>query len=547
RSILGIIPAVDIGEDGQPVDAGFTFPPDTPQITLVAVAGEITGSAMDLTWFQVTDEGDVELFTHTVELGSFQAAFSVGTNPGTLTSGTYRVDATLEGESLSTTFQVKAPEGAAAIPLRAGAGVASAIGQDATSGPPASGTSGAVNTPFSEASESDAAVELMVFDSPVDYYFPRITIVVRTDLPGGDGRVEARAMMGGSTRTVSFEHVGGLSTELDFNPCAHPGGSDLPGTEAEFSVSLFEGESSESIAGEQILTVLGPDETPPDVTINSDPPNRSHVEPGDEIALDATALEHGFATWQEGLNTFKLLARPGGQIGDVIRSTAGSAQPCGNKQWSLTSQATYTVPDDAPAVIKICGEALDFAGNFSEPDACNEYYTEEVAGALSGVTGSYVIHRDITTDSGGGYVETDTQITQLFFNLVAVGGNRLEGQGSQSFDRDYSYAAPTECPLATGSASVEWDVSYEGVFEVNSDGTIRVQFTGTPRYGPDFVYTYSIPGCEENNSTATVSGHTTVDFDVTLVDGTYYYRDDHDLDGNQTGEDYAEVTVQATY
>ncbi len=83
---------------------GSLFPADTPQITIVAHAGEVSGSGsgMNLAWFQVTDEGETRLFTHTVEVGSFDAAYSVGTNPGTLAPGTYRVEAALEGESMST-------------------------------------------------------------------------------------------------------------------------------------------------------------------------------------------------------------------------------------------------------------------------------------------------------------------------------------------------------------------------------------------------------------------------------------------------------------
>jgi hypothetical protein len=38
RSIIGIIPAADIAEDGQPVDPGFTFPSDASHITVVAQA-----------------------------------------------------------------------------------------------------------------------------------------------------------------------------------------------------------------------------------------------------------------------------------------------------------------------------------------------------------------------------------------------------------------------------------------------------------------------------------------------------------------------------
>jgi len=102
RPIVDIVPAASIGEDGQPVDPALVFAPDAPLITVVAQVGEVTGSPMDITWSQVTDEGDQELFTHTVEVASFDAAYSVGESPGELIPGTYRVEATLEGESLST-------------------------------------------------------------------------------------------------------------------------------------------------------------------------------------------------------------------------------------------------------------------------------------------------------------------------------------------------------------------------------------------------------------------------------------------------------------
>ena len=127
RPIVDIVPAADIGKDGQPVDPALVFAPDTPRITIVAQVGEVTGSPMDITWSQVTDEGEVELFTHTVEVASFEAAYSVGKSPGTLTPGTYRVEATLEGESRSTQFEVEAPADTGAT------------GQGATSGPPDSG------------------------------------------------------------------------------------------------------------------------------------------------------------------------------------------------------------------------------------------------------------------------------------------------------------------------------------------------------------------------------------------------------------------------
>lgn len=553
RSILGIIPAVDIGEDGQPVEPGFIFSPDTPKITIVAHAGEVTGSTMDLKWFQVTDAGEVELFTHSVELASFEAAYSVGTNPGTLLAGTYRVDATFETETSSTTFEVEAPESEAAIALSAGAGAreASAIGQGTTSGPPEPGASGTMPTPTAGVGEHGPEVELVVYAPVVPGRPgpPGIPVGFRAHLPGGNGDVDVLASMGGNTRLVRYPLAAGqelVADELDFNPCVHPGGSDLPGTLAEFSVNIFR--TGDTVAAhEKIATTLGPDTTKPVVTIISEPHDGSRVEPGDEIVLDAQALEQRDGpTWQEGLNSFKLIARPGGQVGDLIRSTAGSPQPCDSKQWTLELQATYTVPDDAPAVIKICGEALDFAGNFSRPDACNEYHTGEAT--ISGLTGSWTWSRDITTNTAPGYTNTDLQITDATFSLAAVGENRLEGQGHMSYTRSYSYRAPTDCPYGTGDESVEWDVFYEAELVVNSDGSINVDITGTPRFGPDYVSTLTYPDCPELNFTNTLSGPATVDIlGITIVNDEYNYREDSELAENQTGEDYVEVIVHASY
>ena len=58
RSIIGIIAAADIGEDGQPADPGFVFAPDAPQITVVAHVGDVTGSEMELTWFRGSGDGE---------------------------------------------------------------------------------------------------------------------------------------------------------------------------------------------------------------------------------------------------------------------------------------------------------------------------------------------------------------------------------------------------------------------------------------------------------------------------------------------------------
>jgi hypothetical protein len=361
RPIVDIVPASDIGEGGQPVDPGFAFDPAAPQITVVAQVGEVTGSPMDLTWYRVTDEGEEELFTHTVGVASFEAAYSVGESPGALAFGRYRVEATLEGESRSTQFEVVAPEGA--------------TDQSATSGPPASGDSGAVATPVSGLPEG-SGVSIHVLQSPIDYGPPMIEVGVSAYLPGGGGTLQAKATMAGNTRTVSYPVTGaGVEKWLDFYPCAHPGGSDLPGTKATFESALYVGDTFE--ASETQFTTLGPDTTKPGITINSEPPAGSQVEPGDEILLDATAQENrNGPSWQTGLHTFQLTATPGGQVGEPQQAGSPLPQACDRKQWSLSTQGTYEVPADAPPVIEICGIAEDFAGNVQTK--CNEYYAGEV-------------------------------------------------------------------------------------------------------------------------------------------------------------------------
>ncbi len=185
--------------------------------------------------------------------------------------------------------------------------------------------------------------------------------------------------MGGNTRTISVPtgDVGILVTQLRFDPCAHPGGSDLPGTAARFVTNLI-GDGSQNFLADTVQndTALGEDQSVPQVTIEAQPP-AGRVAPGDQIVLDANAVENRDGpTWQTGVKSFRLEAQPGGPIGEEQRSAAGSAQPCDQKQWELGSQATYIVPPDAPPTFDICGIAEDFAGN--EQTKCITFYTAEV-------------------------------------------------------------------------------------------------------------------------------------------------------------------------
>lgn len=365
RPIVDIVPAASIGEDGQPVDPALVFAPNAPRITIVAQVAEVTGSPMDITWSQVTDKGEKKLFTHTVEVASFDAAYSVGKSPGTLTPGTYRVEATLEGESLSTQFEVEAPEGT------------DAAGESATSGPPASGDSGAVATPVSDVIQQsdEAGVFLAVFHSPVDPGASIITVLLNGRALGG-GRLEGKAMMGGSTRTVSYPlppDDTGVSKDLDFSPCAHPRGSDLPGTNATFEAAVYKGDTL--FVRDTRSTTLGPDETPPVLEVTSNPPPRSKVEPGQTIVIKIVGSESRSGTWQTGVKQIKLTDFvTGAVLGDQI--FGDQALPCAQKAWSKGLDVPYTVPENAPAEIRLVAEGFDFAekrGSFGL-----SYFTGEV-------------------------------------------------------------------------------------------------------------------------------------------------------------------------
>ncbi len=208
--------------------------------------------------------------------------------------------------------------------------------------------------------------------------------------------------MGGNTRTVSFptDEQGLVSKSLDFDPCAHPGGSDLPGTKATFESTLYDGDTVvETVVH---LTTLGPDTARPAVTLNADPPTGSRVEPGDVIHFDVTAQEaRSGLSWQKGVRELRVKAVPGEDLVPQVRAASSTAKPCNRKQWSLVTQEEYTVPEDPPESFKICPIAIDFAGN-QNADTCATYFTREVwEGPVSGT----FVQPSCTTSSFSGKVK----------------------------------------------------------------------------------------------------------------------------------------------
>lgn len=443
--IVAIVAAISIDQDGRPIGPAATFAANAPQITVVAQTGEVKSSPMQITWSQLSADRPTGLFSHTVEVARFEAAYSVGKNPGSLAPGTYRVEATLDGKSVSTQFEVQAPKDTAAT------------AHAATSGPPVQGNSGAKPTPVSTAASPSGGqpyASSVVMWAAVDEDPTTIDFIFAAGKPGGGATVEALAVMGGQTTTVRYPLTSAqdsVDRTLAFNPCSHPGGSDLPGTQASFEVRVVVLPSG-TISGGVESTTLGPDTTRPSITMESQPPP-GKVQPGARIRIQATAQEkRAGPTWQKGMKTFQLTATPGGQVGDVQVASSRLPLPCDRKQWSLVAEGSVVVPPNTP-VVKVCAIAEDFAGNIQTK--CNEYFTGEVWKGQAKISSSVVYP--------GPSRPTCRDGADLEFTFVASADGAIRGNGTAELT-----SAPT-CPFPINAGS--WKhVDYEVLGEKTATG-----------------------------------------------------------------------------
>jgi hypothetical protein len=111
--IISMVMASSIDAKGQLVNPRFTFPQNEPQMTAVVRVGKIKGSQLKVTWYKTSESGDEKLFEHQIQVKSNDRAFSVGKNAsGTLLAGTYKVVATLEGQTKDMEFDVSPPKNA---------------------------------------------------------------------------------------------------------------------------------------------------------------------------------------------------------------------------------------------------------------------------------------------------------------------------------------------------------------------------------------------------------------------------------------------------
>jgi hypothetical protein len=408
-----MVAAPSIDREGVPRDPSFSFDPRTPEIAVVVRIGKLDQDPpVDITWYRVGDEGDEELFTHTVDVGSFDRAFSIGVNPGTLAVGMYRVTATLDGETTELSFAVGSEED----------GRTGGARTDAEGDPPTSGDNGAIESGADTPRPADD-----IFLLGPDLSFPwddRQAGVVEfvTFLTGNSRPFQLNAGVDGATPQPFMDLMSpATGGYFDFfvDPCTIAGGKDLPGTTIAFTGTIGD------VATDRVVeATLGPDTLAPAITATSEPITFSRVAPGDEITFDVAAEELAFGgPWQTGVRRIELREEGGATF---FEQEFGEApQPCERKSWEQSITATYTVPEDPPPIIEIVASAQDFGSGLAIPvptipqESRFLFYTGEIW------TGTF--HADIRLDGIDVVCESsldaDVQLTVASDGMV--GGDAL--------------------------------------------------------------------------------------------------------------------------
>lgn len=379
--IVSLVMASSIDDKGQPVNPQFTFPSDERQLTVLVEVGKITGSPLNITWSRTSDDGDQKLLDHTVEVKSWDRAFSIGKNPGRLAAGSYKVALTLEGHTSELEFDVVAKSS-----------------QSAQEGvPPISGGSGIAPQPAAPARVKDGQRQEQkqpVTDCDVGVIPPGMNRMGFADVDSptvsvtafnscyeihGDkawatpiGTLEAR--IDGRPTVVPASAVDNVNrSHHQVDPCSLDHGSDLPGTKVSFRGIAAENPSKTY----ELFLTLGDDTLAPRVHTISSVKRGTKVKEGDQITLDVTAQERrSGGPWQTGVKIIQVTADPGGLVGKPWTNPSNLPKPCDQKTWSQPYKATYTVPKNPPEIIRICAIAEDYQGNQSSQ--CGEFPTGDV-------------------------------------------------------------------------------------------------------------------------------------------------------------------------
>jgi hypothetical protein len=428
--IISMVMASSIDAKGTLVNPRFSFPQTEKQITAIVQLGNIKGSQLTVTWYQTSDDGDTKLFEHQIQVKSRERAFSVAKNPGMFFSaGTYKVVATLDGQTKDVEFDIIPPkpepkkttdnraerhfagqtesrnDRAASIEtnsdelfqpisyegvsdqnwvrkVASNASPQSGAAQPTTSmaapgQSPVSGNNGTTSPSKPNVPPEETHCGLGILTGVVDPDADAVEISITAWCNISGSNVSLDAKVDGNYRQVAVYPPSSQESTSYFwvDPCWLEGGSDLPNTKVTVEAMVGSG-------GVRRVITLGDDTLAPRVHVVSTPARGSKVKAGDKINLkvDATELRKG-GPWQTGVKMVQVYALPGGQVGEPwVNSASPLSQKCEQKTWEHKYEATYTVPDNPPPIIQLCAEAEDYVGNPSQN--CGEFVTGDWYGTL---------------------------------------------------------------------------------------------------------------------------------------------------------------------
>lgn len=150
----------------------------------------------------------------------------------------------------------------------------------------------------------------------------------------------------------------GFVSGISVNPCTlYYEGRDLPGTNLDVWVD------TPTRAGSAFKRfTLAPDDEPPKIT-SVTPPSGTKVRPGQRLTIAVSASERyedGHQSWQTGIKSIRVddLTRHEGL--PPWQNENPQPQPCGSKTWTKTHEMPFTVPDPAPAVVRLRVHVRDY-------------------------------------------------------------------------------------------------------------------------------------------------------------------------------------------
>ena len=501
--IISMMMASSVDDKGKPVNPQFSFPQTDKQITAIVQLGNIKGSQLTVTWYKTSDDGDEKLFEHQIEVKSRDRAFSVAKNPGMFfLAGTYKVVATLGGQTKEMEFDITPPKAAPkktsdnrderhfasqtefkndrAVSIETNSdGLLQAISYELVSDqsqvrkvasnqspqsgpaqsssstaapgqPPVAGSSGTIPpwvTPsgvcIGGGDEDMCGPEILDSTAPfVDLYVDNPSDQV-VNVQGGlfQGGAVAEDQLS-PVRTIAPAH----SQEFVYNPCYYWYGSDLPGAKFRFFVSTTSTD-----------VTLGNDTSDPTVKVISTPARGTKVRTGDKINLKVTANEQrSGGSWQTGVKVIQITAEPGGLVKDPWVNPSNLPKACDDKTWEQKDEATYTVPKDPPPIIKICVIAEDYAGN--QGVKCGEFRTGNKWNGKFHLVSS-VSNFNETWDGK--------------FSVVVGANGDVQGKGS-------AHRVAAQCPWGNNATKAEFDV--RGTFKRSQ---FQLAFSETAMDGPN--------------------------------------------------------------